>query len=171
MDLISGSNVCISNSDIEQIIKERSWSVEELADSSSFFGYTNIFSGLSRTSLIGETHLAFQGKLKTSGAVDPKYLYFITENMLKRAECLWAIGGRVKMDGTLTRDVLLEQMFDDPYSNDVPLGKHALTLSTFQRLVGMGYPFNENDFVIVDPSCEASLHETDLVTYQWAMEM
>ena len=55
--------------------------------------------------------LALQEKLKTSGAVDPKYMYFITENMLKRDECLWAIGGRVKMDVTLTRYmyVLLEQ--------------------------------------------------------------
>ena len=94
------------------------------------------------------------------------YVYFIGENTFKRAECLSAIGCKIEDD--LTKADLLQRMFDDPDNmRNISIGKHALTKSTFNRLVSMGYPFDEDDFAIIDSDSEESLRGMDFITPQW----
>jgi len=119
-----------------------------------------------------EENLSLEENLRAKGAIDPKCVYFIAERTLERAEWLVAIGGRVRTErteGTSTKQDLLEAMFEDNKGRlGISTGKHALTESTFRRLLCMGYPFDENDFVIIDADSEADLQGVDLKIFSWS---
>lgn len=137
---------CFHVGEIEQQIKKRNWSEKCLIHASVRFVAEEIFI-LTSVPIGG----AQQKVLRERGAGDPTHFYYIPKLQLRRLSLMLELGMKLGMRGKFGLKTTKEYYLDGLHGFVDPVRRHALAKSTFDFLRDVvGYPFDEDDFVIID---------------------
>jgi len=147
---------CFIDKELCAKITERKWDAMNLRQASHSYISAETLT-LNRVSVSSES---CRKELKRRSAVDPGHVYFLPEVQKKRIQFMidygLVIGAWVEGLGPLTKDFVLDQLQNCESDED---RGYALAKSTFDLLIGAGYPLDSEDFVVVDETRDESLEQ------------
>ena len=145
---------CYSNRDIEKRIKQRNWSRQCLVSASWRYTAEEVIE-LVRVP-VGQS---YKKSLEEMGAKHPSHLYYLPKFKAGRLLLMLNLGIKMSMRDdrkrTTKKPEFLSALLDDGDNK----GGYALAKSTFDLLVQAGYPFEENDFVLLDDTTDPELKD------------
>ena len=141
---------CYSNRQIEKRIKSRKWTEQCLITSSARFAAQEVI----------EVVPVFVGcelrkSLERKQAKKPYCLYYLPRFKARRLSFMLDLGIKMSMrEGKFTSK---KSRFFEYFPEDAENGRYALAKSAFDIFVRAGYPFEEDDFIVVDDTSDPTL--------------
>lgn len=161
---------CMQDKDFYNILRSREWAADCLEAAATVFTARD---GVELMHFpLGENAESkqFQRALLAKNAVDTKNIYFLSNEQLERIEFMVELGCDIGTWGEKPGDATKEHIFEE-MEPDHPSGGYALAKSTFDRLRKVGYPFDENDFVVVDDLKEPAIRHMYLHTRSFVQSL
>ena len=138
-------HLCVDNCTLMKRIRDRKWSRKCFEAASTEFCGTAI--GLRRVA----ANQVSRKELVKRKALDPNHIYFLSKVQLERIKFMVDLGIDIGTWGETPEDATKEHLLEK-MKGIFPLSHwgFALTKSTFDIMVQVGYPFEKADFVLVD---------------------
>ena len=150
-------HLCLDDCTLIKCIRGRKWSRECFEAASPFF--CDVV-GLERVAVNEE----YRKDLIKRKALDPNHIYFLSKSQLERMQFMVDLGLDIGTWGETPEDATKEYLLGK-MKGIFPLSNwgFALTKSTFDVLIQVGYPFDETDFVLVDEASEPYVKDLNFV--------
>ena len=146
---------CYSNKEIAKWIRKRKWSRQCLVSASFRFTAQEIIE-LVRVP-VGQS---YRKSLEEMGAKHPSHLYYLPIFKASRLLLMLYLGIKMSMrDEIIRKHTTKETFLSSLLSDGDNEGGYALAKSTFDLLLQAEYPFEENDFIVLDDTSDPQLKD------------